>query len=339
MRAADKEILEASEEGKWMSGTTVVLAILWNETVWVANLGDSEAVMGKRRTEPFVFNEDLSQSWHEPFVASKKHKPNDPEEKDRIKKAGGHVVFGRVMGSLAVARALGDRDFKHPHNHSEGDFVTCEPHVMKVDLLGPGGVEFMLLSCDGLWDRMHYDRAVHWVSRHRHDIHDTATLAQNVQGLVHLALDRGSLDNISAILVLFPALPTPSVPEPLSALSAPLPAPASPGKVEDDDEDEEVEVDALQYLKEQYLKKKQQQQHQPSASDLKKDTKLQQLIQYFQLNPHDDEIQKDYVCSLEKNMVLYPGILALSKKHLCFFSKFAGTTAVHFGFASFSFYF
>jgi hypothetical protein len=92
-----------------------------------------------------------------------------------------------------------------------------------------------------------------------------------------------------------------------------------------------VEVDALQFLKEQYLKKKQQEKMQssPSSLDLRKDTsKLQQLIQYFQLNPSDDQILKDFVCSLEKNMVLYPGIMAISKKHLCFFSKFAGTHAV-----------
>lgn len=28
---------------------------------------------------------------------------------------GGQVVFGRVLGSLAVSRALGDMDFKHPY--------------------------------------------------------------------------------------------------------------------------------------------------------------------------------------------------------------------------------
>ena len=55
-------------------------------------------------------------------------------ERDRIKKAGGHVVFGRVMGSLAVARSLGDRDFKYPFNKADGDFVSAEPYIMKIDL-------------------------------------------------------------------------------------------------------------------------------------------------------------------------------------------------------------
>ena len=81
-----------------------------------------------------------------------KHKPNSPEERERIEKAGGHVVFGRVLGSLAVSRALGDSEFKMPRNKAQDDFVSSVP-FLKSYPLGPD-VPFMIIACDGLWDKV-----------------------------------------------------------------------------------------------------------------------------------------------------------------------------------------
>ena len=48
----------------------------------------------------------------EPHALSVDHKPDDEAEKKRITAAGGWVKDGRVMGALAVSRALGDFEFK-----------------------------------------------------------------------------------------------------------------------------------------------------------------------------------------------------------------------------------
>ena len=43
------------------------------------------------------------------MLLSHKHSPTDEDEQERIKKLGGVVIYGRLFGSLAVSRSLGDK--------------------------------------------------------------------------------------------------------------------------------------------------------------------------------------------------------------------------------------
>ena len=46
------------------------------------------------------------------------HKPDLEWEKDRIKKAGGKVIGGRINGNLNLSRSLGDLEYKKDKNLS-----------------------------------------------------------------------------------------------------------------------------------------------------------------------------------------------------------------------------
>jgi len=61
---------------------------------------------------------------------SKDHKPDLEEEKERILKAGGFIQSGRINGSLNLARAIGDMEFKKRKDlPPEKQMVTANPDV------------------------------------------------------------------------------------------------------------------------------------------------------------------------------------------------------------------
>jgi len=79
------------------SGSTAVCVLISPTHVYIANCGDSRAVLCRRGL---------------PAVCTLDHKPTVPAEKKRIQDAGGSVMIHRVNGSLAVSRALGDFEYK-----------------------------------------------------------------------------------------------------------------------------------------------------------------------------------------------------------------------------------
>lgn len=85
----------ASGEDK--SGSTAVCSLISPSHFYIANCGDSRAVLCRNR---------------EPAVCTMDHKPTVAAEKKRIQDAGGSVMIHRVNGSLAVSRALGDFEYK-----------------------------------------------------------------------------------------------------------------------------------------------------------------------------------------------------------------------------------
>jgi hypothetical protein len=76
-RRTDKFILEVAARDQWKNGTTSVSALVINNMLYIANCGDSEAVMAKKKPHGL-----------EAVEISAKHKPNDPKEKKRIEDLG-----------------------------------------------------------------------------------------------------------------------------------------------------------------------------------------------------------------------------------------------------------
>jgi len=139
------------------AGCTSVVAVMIQNTLTVANAGDSRAVICRKGGA----TEGLSLD----------HKPMQVREMSRITKAGGFVnQFGRVNGNLNLSRSIGDLKYKQTADTTvEAQMITAEPDITQVIL--NEGDEFIVIGCDGIWDCLTNEQAVKYV----HDRIDSST--------------------------------------------------------------------------------------------------------------------------------------------------------------------
>ena len=132
------------------SGTTAVCALISEKYVLFSNCGDSRCLVSQNS---------------KPVMATKDHKPANPQEEERIQKAGGNVKDGRFVfpslpGSLGVSRGLnvsrGLGDFKYKNTPEKGpteQLVSAQPEFY-YKVREPEKDEFVVLACDGVWNVM-----------------------------------------------------------------------------------------------------------------------------------------------------------------------------------------
>lgn len=112
------------------------------------------------------------------ILGTKDHKPMDPEEKERVQKAGGHVSMQRVMGDLALSRALGDFRYKKSKELApEDQIITCNPDVYTWYL--KEGDDF-ILACDGIFDVKSNEELIEFIQEHRDKCENLGKLCEEL---------------------------------------------------------------------------------------------------------------------------------------------------------------
>lgn len=181
-----------------ISGSTLCLVIISGPHIICANVGDSRCIIGK-------YNDNWDYE-----ILSKEHKPNNPQEAERIEDAGGFVsVFPNKRNQkegmlrvwtddpeipgLAMTRSIGDKAMKHV-----GVIDTCE--IVKHKVCSED--KFLILASDGIWDVISNMEAVEIVSRFWKE--GKSELA--CKGLVETATEKWKesgdhIDDISVIVV------------------------------------------------------------------------------------------------------------------------------------------
>lgn len=117
-----------------MAGSTAIVCLMTKETIYIASLGDSRCMI-------------CSQG--KCTIVSIDHKPELPEEKERIEAAGGKIKNNRINGKLGMSRSLGDFQFKMKKNRpADKQMVISVPHIEKIK---NEKIDFILIGCDGIW--------------------------------------------------------------------------------------------------------------------------------------------------------------------------------------------
>lgn len=146
----EKNLLRDSSIDTEFSGTTAVINLIRGNLCLTANIGDSRITLGR--------SEDKG---HKALALSDDHKPDRPDEKERIIKKGGRVFaveyddgidgpFRVWLGhmdvpGLAMARSLGDTVA-----HSAG--VISEPEFSLYEF--DANDKYIVVASDGLWEFM-----------------------------------------------------------------------------------------------------------------------------------------------------------------------------------------
>jgi serine/threonine protein phosphatase PrpC len=192
---ADADFLRQQEtDGK--DGSACIVSVITEQEgktgadrkwdVVVANVGDSRAMV--IRADGTL--EELSED----------HKPDNPEEKDRILKAGGTVMDNRVDGQLAMSRAMGDFPYKNHPNlpvHEQKVIPVAEIQRTTVE-----AGDMLLICCDGIVESMQNPQ----VAGHLHSSRANAASLDPVALLASLfdtSVTSGSKDNHTAVLICF----------------------------------------------------------------------------------------------------------------------------------------
>jgi len=253
----DLKAILASGNSVRKGGTTGVMAIVTPDVVLVGNVGDSRCILvqktvteggdlTKELEEKLVLDENNSNNMPqarfqseavreqnvETKALSDDHKPNLPNEKIRIEKAGLEVVEevfpsenGEEMESIwkiqkgarekiAVSRAFGDFDYKNNEDLKANEqAIVCDPEIT-VHKREYSRDMYLVLACDGVWDVMSNDDVGKFVAKKVEDLNQKSPLSSPSpeilpevgDELLKHCLDLGSSDNMSVLIVALPTI-------------------------------------------------------------------------------------------------------------------------------------
>jgi len=184
---AEHDFTLLAKETRDRSGSCALVALFVEEMCYVANLGDSRAILC---TGDCVY----PLTWD--------HKPSNKKEQHRIQGFGGTLYQAgnrqeplgplRVLpGKLSVSRAIGDIDAKLVEFGGIPGVVSAVPEVKSFNISAED--KYLFLGCDGIYDFLSNEDLKNMISENHPK--------RSVEKVIFEAALQGSCDNLTGVLV------------------------------------------------------------------------------------------------------------------------------------------
>lgn len=208
---AEKTFLKECESKSDMSGSCAIIVIILEKRCYVANVGDSRAILS-------------GSNGVKTYALSKDHRPGDEKEYQRILQAGGKIyqteyknslfeqgeaqsnlLIGplRVFpGKLSVSRTIGDIEAKSEKYGGNPNVIISTPDIKYFDITD--NFDFILIGCDGVFEKMKNKQIVDsiWNNINEKDFSDIHNLSGYViEKTIEECLKRDSTDNLTIIMI------------------------------------------------------------------------------------------------------------------------------------------
>ena len=217
---SEKRFIEMAKQAEDNSGACALVCLFEQEKAFVANVGDSRAVLSKGKGRVI-----------EQVTAD--HKPEAEVEKERIFENGGGIfrskrcVFREVTGKdgatkdlveethfgpyrvdpggLSVSRTIGDLQAKDETKKGNPRCIVATPDLFEVDLTRDS--DFIVMACDGVFDVLDNKEVVDGVWENLTKYSKTLGLKEACrlasEYVMKLSFDKRSMDNITVITIAF----------------------------------------------------------------------------------------------------------------------------------------
>lgn len=191
----DAEFSEVALKYNLYAGSTAVVALIYDNHVLVANVGDSKAFLCSQKKISHEASEGAASLGG--LLAkelTRDHNAHRLDERARIEASGGVLTFFRnyvplLMGHFPMTRAIGDVPLKRYG-------VIANPEM--TDWLSlTSKDEFLVVSSDGIFERL----TPHAVCDFLNEVKDHSDPSLLAQQLIQKAYLEGSNDNLSVVLV------------------------------------------------------------------------------------------------------------------------------------------
>ncbi|CAG9313709.1 unnamed protein product [Blepharisma stoltei] len=196
---AESEFMKISKETNDKSGSCAVIALIVGQFCFIANVGDSRALMS-------------GMSGKHVYSLTTDHKPAEPQEQARIFQAGGLVysttalnkskIYRVLPGRLSVSRTIGDIEAKNFEMGGNPGVVISTPEIRKFEIKPE--YDFIMLGSDGIFDTLTnrdvVDKA--WESIDGlNDENVPSKCARAAEGIILESFKRQTRDNVSTVII------------------------------------------------------------------------------------------------------------------------------------------